>query len=233
MTILIKSTAIALTLSLMTPAARACNDETDPAMFEALQVAAIKRSAGRVYFHEPTCDAGAKGLEACRRKAYVMPGDVVLIGGVYDTTACATFVDKEGRATSGIIKGDAVEHVASSDDKRAASLVGHWVREEAEIEIASRGQEYSVLGEATYGARDPNRVARGAVNLGRIDFRARPTTSRISAGLKDGKVAVPKAEAQSSDCQLDMIALGPYLVVKDNMQCGGMNVSFTGVYRRK
>jgi hypothetical protein len=28
-----------------------------------------------------------------------------------------------------------------------------------------------------------------------------------------------------------MWRLGPYLVVADNGRCGGMNVSFTGVYR--
>jgi hypothetical protein len=29
-----------------------------------------------------------------------------------------------------------------------------------------------------------------------------------------------------------MQRLGPYLLVKDNNNCGGMNVSFTSVYRR-
>jgi hypothetical protein len=30
-----------------------------------------------------------------------------------------------------------------------------------------------------------------------------------------------------------MKRVGPYLLVADNMQCGGMNVSFTGTYVRK
>lgn len=213
--------------------ALACSDETDPAMFDALQVAKIKKSAGKTHFHDAACDAGAKGLDACRRAAYVMPGDAVLIGDVNDATACATYVDAKGRATSGVIMGGSVEHDTAGENKRAAALVGHWVRDEAEIRIASRGQEYSVVGEATYGAKDPGRVARGAVNLGSFDFRVRPTSNRISAGIKDGAVAVGKPEASATDCQLDMIALAPYLVVRDNMNCGGMNVSFTGVYRRR
>lgn len=219
-------------LTLAASAANACSDETDPAMFGALQVAQIKRSAGRVHFHDPACDAGAKGIEACRRKAYVVPGDVVLVGDVYDTTACATFVDRKGRVTTGLIKGDTVESVPGAGQPTARSFVGHWVRDEAEIHITAKGAAIAVKGEATYGSKDPQRVARGAVNIGNIDFVAEPAGNTLSIAIS-GETAVPKAKAAATDCQLDMIALGPYLVVKDNMQCGGLNVSFTGVYRKR
>lgn len=227
-----KLAATALALALLSPAAHACSDETDPANFGALQVAQIKRSAGRVHFYDAACDAGTKGLEACRRKAYVQPGDAVLIGDVHDTTACATFVDTKGRATSGIIKGDTVEPVRGADQATSRAFIGTWVREEAEIKVTRNGAALAFDGSATYGAKDPNRVARGAVNSGALDVTTDPKGNRLSAGIGGG-LAVPKDKAAVTDCQVDMIALGPYLVVKDNMQCGGMNVSFTGVYRKR
>lgn len=233
MTSILKLVAAVVMLGAASGGALACSEVTDPQMFDALQIAKVKKSAGKTHFHDANCDAGANGFEACRRKSFVMPGDAVLIGDVYDATACTTYVDTKGRATSGIIKGSSVELDPRGESRAATALVGRWVREEAEINIAARGPEYSVSGEATYGARDPSRVARGAVNIGNFDFRFRPTTNRISAGIKDGATAVAKAEAQESDCQIDMIALGPYLVVRDNLNCGGNNVSFTGIYRRK
>ncbi|HRK17912.1 MAG TPA: hypothetical protein PK970_03065 [Hyphomicrobiaceae bacterium] len=213
--------------------AMACSEETDPQMFDALQIAKIKKSAGKTHFHDTQCDAGAKGLDACRRKAFVMPGDVLLLGDIYDTTACATFVDAKGRATSGIIKGDRVEHDARGESKKATALVGRWVREEALITVTRKGDDFVFAGEATYGGKDPRRVAMGSVNSGVFDFVTRPVANRISVGLKDGEKAVAKSEADATDCHLDMIALGPYLVVRDNQQCGGMNVSFTGIYRKR
>lgn len=221
--------------ALASTAALACSDGTDPAQFGALQVARIKASAGRVHFYEPTCDAGAKGLEACRRKAYVQPGDTVLLGDVFDTTACATFVDQKGRATSGIIKANTVEPVRGADQSTRRAFVGRWVREEAEISVTAKSSGLAFKGEATYGGKDPQRVARGAVNSGIIDFTSDPASNRLSVAVPnaDGAAAMPKDKGGPNDCQLDMVALGPYLVVKDNMQCGGMNVSFTGVYRRK
>lgn len=220
---------------LMSGAALACSDETDPQMFGALQIAEIKRSAGRTHFYDADCDAGAKGLDACRRKAYVQPGDVVLLGDIYDTTACATFVDKTGRATSGIIKGNTVQPVRGADETTKRAFLGRWVREEAEISVTPKGAGLAFTGEATYGGKDPQRVARGAVNSGNIDFISDPASNRLSVGLSgaDGATAVAKDKAAATDCQLDMIALGPYLVVRDNMQCGGMNASFTGIYRKK
>ncbi len=33
-------------------------------------------------------------------------------------------------------------------------------------------------------------------------------------------------------CRVKLWRLGSYLVAADNVRCGGMNVTFTGVYRR-
>ncbi len=36
-----------------------------------------------------------------------------------------------------------------------------------------------------------------------------------------------------ADCRVTLTLLPPFLLAGDNMNCGGMNVSFTGVYRKR
>ncbi|MBA2377956.1 MAG: hypothetical protein H0V76_00090 [Blastocatellia bacterium] len=55
----------------------------------------------------------------------------------------------------------------------------------------------------------------------------------------DGRVEPRNGVAEYSngddeyDCSATMRLLGNYLVVSDNMKCGGANVTFSGVYRRR
>jgi len=52
------------------------------------------------------------------------------------------------------------------------------------------------------------------------------------ATLHDNRVVFAQGSGQD-DCRVSMVLVGPYLVVDDNNACGGMNVSFQSVYRRK
>jgi hypothetical protein len=65
-------------------------------------------------------------------------------------------------------------------------------------------------------------VAPGGPNIGDLGGSARPHGAVLaySDGDPDG-------------CRATMTLIGSLLVVADNDQCGGMNVSFTGVYQRK
>ena len=40
-------------------------------------------------------------------------------------------------------------------------------------------------------------------------------------------------KAGKYDCAVRLRQLGPYLFAVDNQNCGGANVSFTGLYRRR
>ena len=48
------------------------------------------------------------------------------------------------------------------------------------------------------------------------------------ASPKDNRIHV----TDNAPCEVWMTLVGNYLVARDNQQCGGMNVSFTGVYTR-
>ena len=50
------------------------------------------------------------------------------------------------------------------------------------------------------------------------------------APARRGRAASPGRGGDG--CVVDLWLTGPFLVARDNMRCGGMNVTFTGVYRR-
>ncbi|MBV9076797.1 MAG: hypothetical protein JO048_04870, partial [Methylobacteriaceae bacterium] len=86
-------------------------------------------------------------------------------------------------------------------------------------------------GDATWGAFDPGRARRGAVNVGEIEAEWAPAGPTLAFALAEAG-PVPVAQGDEADCKVWLARLGPYLVVADNLRCGGANVSFRGVYRR-
>jgi hypothetical protein len=90
-------------------------------------------------------------------------------------------------------------------------------------------------GDATFGADDPARVQRGAVNTGDFSAIVAPASGYLGFLIGDKGEALPfdaQLAKEKAMCGLRMWRTGPYLVVADNLQCGGNNVTFTGVYRR-
>lgn len=128
----------------------------------------------------------------------------------------------------------AKEKVKTQPDLSA--WMGLWVAgEEQQIAIApGESGGLAIEGYASYGATDPERVAIGAVNVGEV-------VGEIPGGwIRDGEVAfafpgdafVPVGEAGQYDCTIEMVLRGDVLEVTDNFMCGGLNVTFTGTYRR-
>jgi hypothetical protein len=108
----------------------------------------------------------------------------------------------------------------------------YW-RTEAKIVLKTRGDIVKVSVNATYGAEDPERVKRGAVNSGELDGEAKPRGNTLAIGYDPDKSAeLPTPEAAKDSCAARLSLYGRYLVVEDNLGCGGMNVSFSGVYVR-
>lgn len=71
--------------------------------------------------------------------------------------------------------------------------------------------------------------------MGDFSFSLKPASNNVDVSLKSGAggiVPVAPDKGDMADCAIAMIALGPYLVVEDNRNCGGANVSFTGIYQR-
>lgn len=213
----------ALLASTAAAEAQQCADLGQKSNFAELQVSRVKAGAPRLAFSKTDCASIKPG--ACLSNAFVMPGDVVLIGQVFDASACAAFVNAKGQVTTGLLPNDRLEVPMPRPRQVAAELVGTWKRTEAVIVIKPKGRDgmLAFAGNATYGALDKGRVARGAVNLGEFSFDLKPGSNSVAA---------PPDKGDATDCAVAMIALGPYLAVEDNRMCGGNNVSFTGLYRR-
>jgi hypothetical protein len=89
------------------------------------------------------------------------------------------------------------------------------------------------MGSATWGSGDPQHVKRGAVHTGELEGAVRPRGRVLAIGYDPDRSGFPPAEdAASEACAAKLELVGRYLVVEDNGRCGGVNVSFNGLYVR-
>ena len=200
----------------------------------------VAPGAGQLHFVKsgaarPGCPSAAP---ACLERGFVLPGDAAIVVGTWSGYACAVFTSPAPRAvtTSGWLPEAALAAPAGAPDA-TPDWRGDWRSgPEQRIRIIATPQGgIALAGEATFGARDPDRVRRGAVNTGDFDATATPSGDHLAFLVGDDGQALPFDAARAkteSLCGLHLWRLGPYLVATDNLQCGGMNVTFAGVYRR-
>ena len=179
--------------------------------------ARLKFVAGRSE-RTPACPSTEN---ACRLKAYLVPGDEVLVDAADGPFVCAVFKSQGGTETRGWLPRAALQ-IAPAEPAPARQWDGKWERDrEAQIVIKSRQDEVEVSGHALWGSGDRQRVRRGAVRVGEIDGKGRPR----------GQTLAIKNEAWDI-CNAKLELYGRYLVVEDDGTCGGDGVSFTGIYVR-
>ena len=191
----------------------------DVAALDTYQAAKVT-APGKTYFITDGGKCPAASL-TCRTKAYVVAGDVILINDRRGAFVAASFVSARGRLTSGWLPANSV---TVTPRNAAATWAGHWRRDSADITI-DRGTKPGALklsGNATWGEHDPARRANGAVNYGGFDGEAAPVGDHVTYAGQDA----------GDDCKVTLRLIGTYIVAADNLQCGGLNVTFSGIYRR-
>ena len=105
---------------------------------------------------------------------------------------------------------------------KTSDWIGSWSHPGGTISISGGdGGRLSIEGEHTYPAAGVHSGVLGAV--------VAPPQGMI-AFVEDGSVPFDKAE--DGQCMVRMQRVGIWLLVEDNMQCGGSMVTFTGLYRR-
>ena len=118
--------------------------------------------------------------------------------------------------------------------------IGGWnAGPEQDISIALSADGFMMIeGFASWGASDPERVERGAINIGEfavsvpvewIDRRRNKLDFAVSV---EGS-AVRPAVADDYDCVVTLFLTDRGLRAEDNGMCGGHNVTFTGDYTRE
>jgi hypothetical protein len=198
--------------------------------------ARVATKAPRLHFvagageRTPACPSAAS---ACRLRAYLMPGDEVLVDLTDAAYVCAFFKSQGGTETREWLPRASLELVAPAPAP-ARQWEGNWQRDrEAQIVIKSNGGELEVSGTAMWGSYDPERVRRGGVHVGELSGAGRPRGQTLAIGYDPDRSAFPPSQDQAPDaCAAKLDLYGRYLVVEDNRGCGGLNVSFTGTYVR-
>jgi hypothetical protein len=176
-------------------------------------------------FKASSCPAGTG---ACRKKSYLVPGDLVLVGRTRGDFTCVSYRSpraKKPLSTDGWLPSSALSPVAAMPSPEMADWLGTWTQPGGRIEIerGGIGGRLRIEGEMVVPrARD--------VHTGVIDAQVNPANGTV-AFLEDGWL--PFETKCDSGCRVRMQRVGEWLLVQDNVDCGGAGVSFTGLYRRK
>jgi hypothetical protein len=201
-----------------------------------MRAAVVRNDAPRVNFLKNTTDrAGCPAAtEACRERAYLIPGNGIIVGAEIEGFRCAVYLAGNGQARAGWLPAAALMLIPSAN---APDWRGRWTAgPEQTITITQNDSRAWVLeGDATYGASDPERVRRGGVNMGNFSATVRREDVQAGAFISftdgpDGTLAYDKGD--DGLCRVALRLVGPWMVVNDNGSCGGHNVSFSGIYRQ-
>jgi hypothetical protein len=186
-----------------------------------LVIGRIKADAGKVFFRKngDRKNACPSAAPQCQDKAFLVAGDLVALGAKRGEFVCVDYDNGKGDR-GGWLPSSAIEPAPLDNDP--AMWLGAWKRVEADIAIEPAKDGLKASGEATYGSLDPERVKRGAVNLGSFSG---PLV------LKNGQGKIVDDDSVSG-CNIKLARSGDFLFVRDNNVCGGMNVSFSGLYRK-
>lgn len=195
-----------------------CRQGFFPRESDDYQIARINGSGKeKAYFYDDTredCPAG----RGCASKSYLVPEDEVLISRVYNSDwACAWYTPKKGAPTVGWISIKRLDTLPGSLNLLAQDWIGSWKYFDNSIVISKAGGgELKVTGTALWKGFGDN------VHVGELDHEAKPAGIILKLG----------EDETDDDCKVTLRMVARYMIASDNNNCGGLNVTFSGVYRR-
>lgn len=169
----------------------------------------------KIYFY--TDDENCPNGKNCRAKSYVIPNDELIVSRQYKGFACAWFQPKKGYETVGWIPLERLEILNLPRSQN--EFTGDWYFYDNSIKIAKTGTEgvFKVTGDAFWRGLGDN------VHTGELDHEGKIVGQSLKLG---------EDETEEYACKVSIDLVGNYLIVADNLNCGGANVTFSGVYRR-
>ena len=192
-----------------------CRNGAFPSDSERFRLARVKGRRGeRAHFHKDTDGCPSPRAE-CRERAYVIPGNEVIVSRTYGDWACAWYQPARGHERVGWIEASRLDIPADAAVPPSTRWVGEWSYGESFLNI---------------------RRGKGA---GRLALDGQAYWHGLGDNVHVGEVAGEAALSgdalvfEDDTCRVTARLAGSYLIVHDNKQCGGVNVSFDGVYRRK
>lgn len=197
-----------------------CRNGFFPRESENYSLAVVKGKKGeKIFFYgdDEDCPNGKN----CRLKSYVIPNDEVIVSRKFGNFACAWYQPKKGAETVGWISLESLEFSEKPQVIRKEDWTGIWNFYDSEIKIAAAGKEnvYKITGNAFWQG-----LGEGNIHIGELGGEAKIVETNLEYGEGDGG---------EYDCKVTMRLVGKYMIVSDNLNCGGVNVTFSGVYRKK
>lgn len=208
--------AISTAASAATPDDELCRNGLFTVQPDPIELAVIT-PGGRSWFLEDM-DGCPSAESRCRQRAYVVAGDRVLTGRTRGRYVCVYYPSRGG-GTAGWMDSARIRRIAVDRDPPISAWLGRWSEDgNPTVRFVRRGTDLEVEGEAYWPSRNPP-----------ADFPGGPNEGSIG-----GIVRVSGNVAHEAECNIRFTLLGDLLVVADpDRNCGGMNVSFSGVYRRE
>jgi hypothetical protein len=150
----------------------------------------------------------------CETKSYLITGDEVLVSRTYGQWVCGWYQPQKGGETVGWLRADKLVLTAPQPRPALEDWVGLWKYAEKSLGIRRDGKSglLKVKGYATWQGVGAN------VHVGEVEAAAQPQG--------------PELVLVEEECRVSLKLVGDYLVADDNSGCGGVNVSFNGVFRR-
>ena len=183
---------------------------------QAIDIKQAKVSAtenGRLHFRGD--GEGCPDSAQCIRKAYLVAGDKLIVSKSANGWTCGLFFGKK-REFVGWLPTRNLEISPVKPSYRLGDWAGIWAVGYGEIRIEPKGRDLEVSGETLGHCRE---TPYGAMcNEGGFGGKAAPAGDLLTIS--------------GDSCTVQMRLVSNYLIVTDNKHCGGMNVSFDGVYRR-
>lgn len=194
-------------------------------------IAKIIAAEPQLHFVKSTVDDAAcpAAAAACQEPAYLLPGDLVLIGKSHGDFSCVSYESPAARKaqwTNGWIETAGLTPVKPSTAPARADWLGNWAHAAGHLTIAlAKHGRLAIRGEAFYAAAQN-------VHTGVVAATAEPAAGVLQFA-DDGSAAFDKASDDKGFCLVRMQRVEKFLVVEDNGSCGGVLVTFTGFYRRR
>jgi hypothetical protein len=193
-----------------------CRNGFFPREGKVYQMARITGKKGeKIYFYGDEREDCPDGKN-CRRKNYLVPGNEIIVSRSLGGYACSWFQPSRTSETVGWIKIDDLEWIETDQKPADRDWVGEWRFYDNKLLISKSGKPgiFAVTGDAIWKGPGDN------VHVGELDHAAERTGNKLELG-------------SAEDCAVSMQLVGKYLIVSDNLKCGGTNVTFSGVYRKK
>tara|TARA_B100000678_G_scaffold163058_1_gene136241 strand:- start:122 stop:775 length:654 start_codon:yes stop_codon:yes gene_type:complete len=171
----------------------------------------------RAFFHEDVDGCPASG--DCRKRSFVIAGDQLVIDGRRIGGFVCAFYPNDSGGTAGWIEASRLRMMASDAAPPRQRWEGAWTDgASADVQIASTGSATIITGNAFWPAR-PEENEWISIHIGEVGGALSIAGNRATYG-------------DDNLCELELTLLRDFLLIADNRQCGGANVTFSGVYTR-